>query len=169
MTSPEENLTVQKLRERFPDEILEVGGRTGDASVAIRRERVLELCRFLRDDPELSFKYFIDICGVDYLEMEKTRRFAVVYHLFSLEKGHRIRLKVPLDESDPSIDSVVEVWKGAEWFEREAYDLFGIRFNNHPFLRRILTHHQFVGHALRKDYPHGRRQLCTEVWDLEFD
>jgi len=165
----QENITVQKLRENFPEEILDVGGRPNDVAVTVRRDRIPDICRFLRDDPDLSYKYFIDICGVDYMEMEKTPRFAVIYNLLSFEKGHRIRLKVLLEESDPAVDSVIEIWKGADWFEREAFDMFGIQFRNHPFLRRILTHHQFVGHPLRKDYEHGRRQLCTEVWDLEFD
>jgi NADH:ubiquinone oxidoreductase subunit C len=105
---------------------------------------------------------------VDYLDQRKKPRFAVVYHLFSLEKRQRIRLKVPLEESDLSIDSVVGVWKGAEWFEREAFDMFGIRFNTHPFLHRLLTHHQFEGHPLRKDYPPEKRHPCTEPWDLDF-
>lgn len=164
-----ENITIRKLSEQFPSEILDFQERPGDCAVSLAKNRIVEICRFLRDDPSLSYKYFMDLCGVDYLSMGKNPRFAVIYHLFSLETGQRIRLKVPIEEGDPYIDSVVEVWKGAEWFEREAFDLFGIQFKNHPFLRRILTHHQFKGHALRKDYPVEKRHLCTEAWDLELN
>ena len=165
----EGNITLQKLQARFPDEIIEVNERPGDASVVLKKGRIVEISRFLRDDPDLSYQYFIDICGVDYLGLGRKPRFAVVYHLFSLGKNRRIRIKVPIEESDLAIDSVVDVWRGAEWFEREAFDMFGIRFNNHPFLQRILTHHQFVGHPLRKDYPPEQRHPCTEPWDLDFN
>ncbi len=162
--------TIQRLRERFAAEILDATPRAGDDAVTVRRERIVEICTFLRDDPELRFDYFIDICGVDYGEVDPDGpRFGVIYHLYSLDHNHRIRLRVLVDEDDARVDSVTGVWKGANWFEREAFDLFGIDFTGHPFLRRILTHHQFVGHALRKDYDHGKRQLCTEVWDLEFE
>ncbi len=161
---------IRKLRERFADQVVDVTLREGDDAVTVRRERIVEICTFLRDDPELRFDYFIDICGVDYGEFDPDMpRFGVIYHLYSLDHGHRIRLRVLLAEDDARVDSVTGVWKGANWFEREAFDLYGIEFTGHPFLRRILTHHQFVGHALRKDYDHGKRQLCTEVWDLEFE
>ncbi|MCZ7581874.1 MAG: NADH-quinone oxidoreductase subunit C [Deltaproteobacteria bacterium] len=164
-----EPITIRKLRERFGGEVLDVQRRPGDDAVTLKRGRIPDIARFLRDDPELRYGYLMDICGVDYLDLEIQPRFAVIYHLYSLEHGHRIRLKVPLDETDAELDSVVPVWDGANWFEREAFDMFGIKFRGHPFLRRILTHHQFVGHPLRKDYDHGKRQLCTEVWDLEFE
>ena len=165
----EGNITLQKLKAQYPDEIIEAEDRPGDSSIVLRKGRIVDICRFLRDDPDLLYRYFIDICGVDYLELGQKPRFAVVYHLFSLDKKQRIRLKVPIEESDLIIDSVVDVWRGADWFEREAFDMFGIRFNNHPFLHRILTHHQFVGHPLRKDYPPEQRHPCTEPWDLDFD
>jgi len=164
-----DNITISKLQAKFTDEIVEVDARPGDSSVVLKRNQIVEICRFLRDDPDLSYKYFIDICGVDYRDLNLKPRFAVVYHLFSLDKEHRIRLKVPLEESDLRIDSVVDVWKGAEWFEREAFDMFGIHFTNHPFLHRILTHDQFVGNPLRKDYPADKRHPCTEPWDLDFN
>lgn len=161
------NPTIDRLTERFPDKIIECEKGERESVAVIKKDNILEICKYLRDDQGLGYNYLIDLCCVDYLGMGKYPRFAVVYHLFSLEKGYRIRLKVPLEETDINIDSVVEVWKGAEWFEREAYDLFGIIFNNHPFLRRILTHHQFIGHPLRKDYPTEKRQPCTEIWDME--
>lgn len=163
------NLTISKLRARFPDEIVEGDDRQGDPSIVLKKGKIVDICHFLRDDPDLLYKVFIDLCGVDYLGFGKTPRFAVVYHLFSLEKRQRIRLKAFLEEADLTIDSVVGVWKGAEWPEREAFDMFGIRFNNHPFLHRILTHNQFVGHPLRKDYPADQRHPCTEPWDLDFN
>ena len=147
----EGNITLQKLKAHYPDDIIEAYDRPGDSSIVLKKEKI------------------VDICGVDYLDLGKKPRFAVVYHLFSLAKRQRIRLKVPIEESDLMIDSVVDVWRGAEWFEREAFDMFGIRFNKHPFLHRILTHHQFVGHPLRKDYPPEQRHPCTEPWDLDFD
>jgi NADH-quinone oxidoreductase subunit C len=165
----DDNITIMKLRANFPDEVVETDPRQGDPSAVLKKGRISDICRFLRDDPDLSYTYFIDLCGVDYLALGRKQRFAVVYHLFSLDKKHRIRLKVPLEESDLTIDSVADVWRGAEWFEREAFDMFGIRFNNHPFLYRILTHHQFVGHPLRKDYPADKRHPCTEPWDLDFN
>jgi NADH-quinone oxidoreductase subunit C len=165
----DDNITIGKLQASFPGEVVEADARQGDPSAVLRKDRISDICRFLRDDPDLSYRYFIDLCGVDYLDLGRKPRFAVVYHLFSLDKKHRIRLKVPLEESDLTIDSVADVWKGAEWFEREAFDMFGIRFTNHPFLYRILTHHQFVGHPLRKDYPADKRHPCTEPWDLDFN
>jgi NADH-quinone oxidoreductase subunit C len=161
------NPTIDRLSERFPDEMIECEKGQRESVAVVKKDKILKICQFLRDDQELLYDFLIDLCGVDYQGMGKHARFAVVYHLFSLEKGYRIRLKVPLEETDINIDTVVEVWKGAEWFERETYDLFGIIFNNHPFLRRILTHHQFIGHPLRKDYPVTKRQPCTEIWDME--
>jgi NADH-quinone oxidoreductase subunit C/D len=90
----------------------------------------------------------------------------VVYHLLSLSNKHRVRIKAPVSGDNPSIDSVIDVWKGADWSEREAFDMFGIQFKGHPDLRRILTHSQFEGHPLRRDFPPGARTMCTETIDL---
>ncbi|MFN9065600.1 MAG: NADH-quinone oxidoreductase subunit C, partial [Bdellovibrionales bacterium] len=108
----------------------------------------------------------MDICGVDYPNREK--RFEVVYHLFSSKDGSRLRIKVPLAVNE-TIPTALSVWRGADWFEREAYDMFGIIFEGHPNLRKILTHHQFVGHPLRKDYEANRQQHCSEVLPVHFD
>ena len=126
----------------------------------VRREILEELARDLRENAETRYDLLLDLCGVDFPEREE--RFEGVYHLFSLPRRERLRLKVPVGEADPVLPSLVEVWKGANWFEREAFDLFGLRFENHPNLRRILTHEGFQGHPLRKDYDPARRWVMTE-------
>ncbi len=118
------------------------------------------LARHLKDEPSLDFKLLADVCGVDYPGREE--RFEAVYHLYSVQHGHHIRLKVPLREDDLTVPSVIGVWKAADWFEREAFDLFGIRFEGHPNLKRILCHPSFRGHPLRKDYDPGQRWLLRE-------
>lgn len=126
----------------------------------VRREVLQEVAKALHEDSESKFDLLLDVCGVDFPDREE--RFEVVYHLYSMTRGARLRLKVPLHEEDPVLPSLVEVWQGANWFEREAYDLFGIRFEGHPNLRRLLTHESFQGHALRKDYDSTRRWILTE-------
>jgi len=113
-------------------------------------DHIIDVLRFLRDDPSCRFVCFIDICGVDYPAREK--RFDVVYHLLSPYQNLRVRVKVQTDEDTP-VPSAVEVFPAANWFEREAFDLYGILFSGHPDLRRILTDYGFAGHPLRKDFP----------------
>ena len=120
------------------------------------RGSLVEACRHLRDDRENAFDLLVDVTAVDYLG--RRPRFEVVYHLYSLEKNHRIRIKVPLEEDDVTIPSVVDVWSGANWLEREAWDLYGIKFDGHPELKRIYLYEEFEGHPLRKDYPKEKRQ-----------
>ncbi|MFH1537944.1 MAG: NADH-quinone oxidoreductase subunit C, partial [bacterium] len=151
----EQKAVVKKLREKFGGEITGVSDFRGDLAVTLKKEKILEICEFLRDDPELRFDMLSDLCGVDYMGREP--RFETVYHLYSIDKKHRLRLKVPLEESDAKLDSVTGVWLGANWFEREAFDLFGIGFDGHPNLRKILTHEDFAAHALRKDHDPGKR------------
>ena len=122
----------------------------GELSVEIDREQLIPTLEFLRDDPNCRFGCLIDICGVDYPERE--RRFDVVYHLLSPWQNRRIRVRVKTDEATP-VPSAVTVFPAANWFEREAYDLYGILFSGHPDLRRILTDYGFEGHPLRKDFP----------------
>jgi NADH-quinone oxidoreductase subunit C len=114
------------------------------------------VCRFLRDDPECAFDLLVDVTAVDYFGRKP--RFEVVYHLYSIEKNQRVRIKVPLEETDPKIASLVPVWPGADWLERETYDMYGIRFDGHPNLKRIYLYEEFEGHPLRKDYPKEKRQ-----------
>ncbi len=126
----------------------------------VRREVLLDLCRALRDDPQGRYDLLLDVCGADYPDRDE--RFEAVYHLYSVPTANRLRLKVPLTESDPKLPSVISVWKGADWFEREAYDMYGFVFEGHPNLRRLLTHEGFQGHPLRKDYDPARRWILTE-------
>ncbi len=133
----------------------------GHQEIVCGRENLLEVLRKLKEDPGLRCNLLLDVCGVDYPDRE--RRFEVVYHLKSLDHGHMVRVKVPLDEADPVLPSAYGIWKAADWFEREAYDMFGIRFEGHPNLKRILTHEAFQGHPLRKDYDPGQRWLLTEA------
>jgi NADH-quinone oxidoreductase subunit C len=121
-----------------------------ELTIVVRREDIVRAATFLRDDPQCRFVCFIDICGADYPAREK--RFDVVYHFLAPHHNRRIRVKVETDEVTP-VPSLVEVWPAANWFEREAYDLYGILFSGHPDLRRILTDYGFEGHPLRKDFP----------------
>lgn len=128
-----------------------------ELSIEVSKENLLEICSLLRDDSELAFDTVTDICGVDYETYGGTKarpsRFASVYHLQSIKHNHRIRLRTWLDEEFPMVDSVVSVWTGANWFEREAFDMLGIIYSGHPDLRRILTDYGFIGYPLRKDFP----------------
>lgn len=122
----------------------------GDLSLDVDPAQIVKVITFLRDDPACLFQCIVDVCGVDYPAREK--RFDVVYHLLSLKHNVRVRLKVQTDEDTP-VPSVTPVFPGANWFEREAYDLYGILFTGHPELRRLLTDYGFDGHPLRKDFP----------------
>jgi NADH-quinone oxidoreductase subunit C len=122
----------------------------GDVSIDVSRDRVVEVLKQLRDDPKCRFEVLIDICGVDY--PERAERFDVVYHLLSPRLNQRLRVKIATDETSP-VPSVNDVFPAANWYEREAYDLYGIRFTGHPDLRRILTDYGFQGYPLRKDFP----------------
>jgi NADH-quinone oxidoreductase subunit C len=104
----------------------------------------------------MDFNFLMDLTAVDYLG--KIPRFEVVYHLYSLRHNHRLRVKAPVKEDDPTIDSLASIWKSADWYEREVWDLYGIKFLGHPDLKRILLYEEFVGHPLRKDYPIDKRQ-----------
>jgi NADH-quinone oxidoreductase subunit C len=147
---------VDALRARFAAEILDAHDRCGDETVIVGRDRALEVFRFLRDDPATAFDVLADLTAVDYLG--RSPRFEVVAHLLSISKRHRLRVKVPVEEGDCWAHSLTGLWKSANWLEREAFDMFGIRFEGHPDLRRILMYPEFVGHPLRKDYAHNRRQ-----------
>ena len=122
----------------------------GELTMVVAADEIVAFVRFLRDDPRLGFISFIDVCGVDWPAREK--RFDVVYHFLSPRQNARIRLKVMTDEETP-VPSITSVFPGADWFEREAYDFYGILFTGHPDLRRILTDYGFDGHPLRKDFP----------------
>jgi NADH-quinone oxidoreductase subunit C len=122
----------------------------GDVSIDVSRDHIVEVLKKLRDDPRCQFEVLIDICGVDY--PERAARFDVVYHLLSPRLNQRLRVKLSTDETSP-VPSVNNVYPAANWYEREAYDLYGIRFTGHPDLRRLLTDYGFQGYPLRKDFP----------------
>ena len=138
------------LADRLGPAVLSWQLAFGELSVEIDREQLLSTLEFLQDDPNCRFGCLIDICGVDYPERE--RRFDVVYHLLSPWHNRRIRVRVKTDEATP-VPSAVTVFPAANWFEREAYDLYGVLFSGHPDLRRILTDYGFEGYPLRKDFP----------------
>ena len=130
----------------------------GEVTVVLKAETYLESAMLLRDDPSLAFEQLIDLCGVDYQDFREGRwggqRFGVVSHLLSLAHNWRLRIRVfTPDDSYPLVDSLTPVWASANWFEREAFDLFGILFEGHEDLRRILTDYGFIGHPFRKDFP----------------
>ncbi|RJQ38342.1 MAG: NADH-quinone oxidoreductase subunit C [Nitrospiraceae bacterium] len=143
---------ADKITEKFPDEVLDVREFREQVSVTLKKDRILEICRYLHDDPDLCFDYLVDICGADY-EGKKEKRFEVVYHLYSIERCHAIRLKAEVTETKPEIASVTNIWAGAGWHERECYDMFGIAFSGNSDLRRILMPEDWEGYPLRKDYP----------------
>ncbi len=149
-------LALDRLKERFGDAILATHDRLGDDTAVVARERSFEILQFLRDDPELLFNMCSDLTCVDYLGREP--RFEVVYHLYSIAKKKRVRVKVSLTEEDPTVASVVSLWSVTNWLEREAFDMYGVRFEGHPDLRRMFMYPSFEGHALRKDYPKDKRQ-----------
>lgn len=153
-----------------------------ELTIEVAAEEILSVCETLRDHPDFKFEMLMDLCGVDYLHYGITEwetaqstshgfdrgvqsirdtlksswrkpRFAVVYHLLSISHNHRMRVKTYVPDSDPMLDSVIAVWPNANWYEREAFDLFGILFKGHPDLRRILTDYGFIGHPFRKDFP----------------
>lgn len=144
-------LIPQKLQEKFPQVKFEFVDYRGDLSVKFDKENITGVCRFLKDDPGLEFRFCEDVTAVDWAK--RKNRFTVVYHIFSLKHNFRLRLKADVDESDPNIDTVSSVWKTADWHERETYDMFGINFNNHPDLRRMYMPEDFKYHPLRKDFP----------------
>jgi NADH-quinone oxidoreductase subunit C len=150
-------IILDRLKERFPaGEILDTGSQHGNEWARVRRDAWREVCEFLRDDPTTRLDMFTDLTCVDRFGREP--RFDVVLHLYSVEKKHRVRLYGGVTEEDPTIETISMLWPGANWFEREAYDLYGVRFRGHPDLRRILMYPEFVGHPLRKDYPKEKRQ-----------
>lgn len=144
MTPPE---IFEAIRRKFPDAVVQTGEAKVDPFAVLRKERLVEVCRFLRDEPTLQFNYLSCVSGVD-----DAKTFWVVYHLYSIPKNHRVTLKIDAGRDDPEVPSVSGIWPTANWHEREAYDLVGIRFSGHPDLRRILLPEDWEGHPLRKDY-----------------
>ncbi len=174
---------VRALNATFADEIDELTVANNEITLTVPCQSILSICQRLRDKDEFRFEMLIDLCGIDYLHYGidewstvastakgferavhpisnihphsqwKKPRLAVVYHLLSISLNHRLRVKAFVEDANPIIDSVVSIWNAANWYEREAFDLYGILFADHPDLRRILTDYGFVGHPFRKDFP----------------
>ena len=174
----EDSLVLTKLQEKFPEGIVSTHSYKGDDTALVVKESILDVLRFLKEEEELDFDVLMDLTAVDYLkyvdvsdwvnqvtmdrgiikpEAEKTHRFEVVYHLYSISHNHRVRIKVPLEEDDTTVDSATGLWPIADWFEREVWDMFGITFQGHPNLKRLLMYEEFEGHPLKKDYPKNKR------------
>ncbi|MCB9771570.1 MAG: NADH-quinone oxidoreductase subunit C [Candidatus Omnitrophica bacterium] len=154
---------LEKVQEKFTQDIVETHVFRGDETVVVRPSALRAVAQFLRETPELDFNFLMDLTAVDYLffaggRIQKEFRFEVVYHFFSLKNNIRLRIKVPVDEKDPEVETLSDLWASANWYEREVWDMYGIRFKNHPNLKRILMYEEFKGHALRKDYPFNKRQ-----------
>jgi NADH-quinone oxidoreductase subunit C len=148
-----DSLVLQRLREQFGQALLEVKVWRNETTVVLAPQDLQRVCRFLRDDPNLAFDFLSDVTGVDRLMLpESSPRFEVVHHVYSLQYRRRLRLKVRVDDGQ-AVPTLTGVWPTADWHEREVYDLFGVPFEGHPDLRRILMPDDWEGHPLRKDYP----------------
>ncbi len=185
---------IELVTDHFPDAVSASHSYRGDATVVLRPKSLLEVARFLKDDPGLQMNFLMDLTAVDYSTFGKgpapaffassgvavrpsaqipdgdpwpgppgPSRFAVVYHFYSMAHKHRLRLVVPAPEAAPQLDSLTSLWPGADWLEREVWDMFGVDFRGHPDLKRILMYEGFDGHALRKDYPYYKQQPLMEL------
>jgi len=147
---------LEALKGRFPEAMVATYAFRGDDVASVAPGAIREICNFLKFDPEMDMKLLLSVTAVDYLV--ETPRFEVVYNLTSLTFHHRVRLRARLPEENPTIDSVAPIWRTADWWERHVYDLYGIKFQGHPDLRRFYMPEDFKGHPLRKDYPTRARQ-----------
>ncbi len=158
---------LKRVQKEFKAAIIDTHDRLGNETVIVDRSVIHELCTWLRDNEHTQFDMLSDLTVVDY--MQRKPRFEVVYHVYSLKHRHRLRVRVPLEEGDEVIASVCDVWRAANWAEREAWDMFGVRFEGHPDLRRILLYEEFEGHPLRKDYPIQQSQPRMDLRRRERD
>ncbi len=156
-------MLIEKLKERFGSAIEPVSATGGEQAMRLERGSALEVLRALRDESDFAFNFLMDLTAVDWLE--RAPRFDVIYNLYSLTTKNRLRVKIPVETPDAWVQSVVGLWKSADWLERECFDMFGIRFEGHPDLRRILLYDSFTGHPLLKDYPATRRQPIVDEID----
>ncbi len=160
---------AEKLQNHFSEEVLDICDFHGQVGVVVKRERIVDILRWLRDSPETKMDHFMDLCGVD----NKTRqgknlqRLEVVYNLYSISLRHSIRIRAQVPEDDACIDTVTPLWCGADWHERECFDLLGISFTGHPDMRRILLPDDWVGHPLRKEYPLKGREEWAGLEELK--
>ena len=142
---------AEKVQAMFPDTFVRATEALGELAVFVKKEAVVPVCRFLSGDPVLAFDFLSDIFSVDY--PSDPERFEVTYLLYSIRRHHRLKLKTRVTEADCRVDSVTGIWQGANFLEREVYDMMGIRFTGHPDLRRIMLPEEFEGWPLRKDFP----------------
>lgn len=158
-----------RVKERFGDRILAHTDHFGQHAVTVRPDTLVELAVFLRDEADLAMDFLTDLGGVDYLGYEadgipeREWRFEVAYQFYSMDLKHRYRVKVAVEDDSIHVPTLASIWRTANWLEREVYDQFGIVFDGHKNLRRILNHDEFVGHPLRKDYPIDKRQPLVEM------
>jgi NADH-quinone oxidoreductase subunit C len=144
-------VVLEKMKSRFGNDILESNEFRGELTVVVPKERIVDVCRFLKEDPQLQFDFLADVCGIDMYT--PTKRFGVIYNLYSLKNKIRIRVKTFTEEDDPKVQTMTGVFGTANWHERETYDMFGIIFEGHPDLRRIYMPDEFEHFPLRKDFP----------------
>lgn len=149
--------TVEAIKAKFPEAVEEVIEFRGETTVVVKPEAIVAVSGLIKNDPDLKYNYLVDIVGVDLYTEEP--RFTVSYIAYAMTANARIRLKVFLPGDEPTVDSVCSVWRNADWYEREAFDMLGIKFNNHPDLRRILMPADWVGYPHRKDYPLGYEEV----------
>ena len=152
---------LARLKTKIGARLTETHAHRGDHTAVVTRDGIIEALAFCRDEPDLRFDLLSDLTAVDYLRYpgrEDGPRFDVVYHLYSTPHRHRVRLRVAVEQDDPVVPTATGLWPIANWLEREVWDMFGIRFEGHPDLRRLLLYEEFEGHPLRKDYPIERRQ-----------
>ena len=154
---------LEKLTAKFPGAVKGSADRFGQLEIQLEAKSIADVVVYLRDDSEMAFNMLVDIAAIDYSAFPNHTgdRFGAVYLLKSLSLGHRAQLKVTAPEEKPEVPTISHLFANANWCEREAYDQIGIRFTGHPNLKRILNHHEFVGHPLRKDYPITRRQALS--------
>jgi NADH-quinone oxidoreductase subunit C len=146
----EDSVLVNKVKEAFRHQILDTVVFRGEVTHLVEREAIRSLCNYLKMDPDFRMDFIVDVVGADY--MGESPRFEVVYHLYSIKKKHRIRLKVRVNEGE-TVPSVTPVWPGADWPEREVFDMYGVAFEGHPNMKRIYMPEDWDGYPLRKDYP----------------
>ncbi|MBL8605556.1 MAG: NADH-quinone oxidoreductase subunit C [Myxococcales bacterium] len=160
-------IILDRLKAKFAGDVLETSSFRGDDVAVVKAERWREIAEFIKTDAECLCDYFVDLSVIDNLdpqteEVDRAGRFEVYYIVYSVTKKHRVRVKARLDGESPSIATLVSVWSGANWMEREAWDMYGVDFEGHPDQRRILLYEEFKGHPLRKDYPANRAQPLIE-------
>ena len=147
----ENQIVLERLKSRLGDGIQEAKEFRGELTVVVPKERIVEICSFLKNDPELAYEFLSDLCGIDMYTPEK--RFGVIYNLLSLKNKHRLRVKTFVEEENPSVKTVTGIWGTANAHERETFDMFGIVFEGHPDLRRMYMPEDFEYYPLRKDFP----------------